>query len=222
MQYRRLCRDKAFPFHWSELFFSTHNRFDRAGRIDAHYFHMDIWAARHIFEANIRDHVDVGSRLDGFVGHILPFCKVTYVDKRPLDLNVDGFKFSQGSILEMPFPDKSILSLSCLHVIEHIGLGRYGDPVNPEGYHLAAKELVRVIQPGGTLLLGTPVGRERLCFDAHRIFDPQTVVDLFNVLSLAEFSLIDDSSEKVIYNATFDWARRCEYGCGLFRFTKPH
>ena len=112
-------------------------------------------------------------------------------------------------------------SLSCLHVIEHLGLGRYGDPVDPEAFRLGAAELCRVPTPGGHLLLGTPVGRERLCFDAHRVFDPATIVSAFADLTLAEFNLITDAGDIIQANASFDDARACTYGCGLFVFTRP-
>lgn len=166
-------------------------------------------------------HVDVGSRLDGFVAHLLTFRELEYVDIRPLDNPPPGLQVLQGSIQEMPFPDNSIASLSCLHVIEHIGLGRYGDWVDPDGHLKAARELARVLQPGGRLYLGTPVGRERLCFDAHRIFHPATVQEMFPNLPLTEFSLIDDHGTKIIENATFEQAASCRYGCGLFIFEKP-
>jgi SAM-dependent methyltransferase len=168
----------------------------------------------------VKEHIDVGSRLDGFVAHLLPYCKVTYIDIRPLPIIVDGLEFKQGSILNLPFEDNSCETLSCLHVIEHIGLGRYGDDVDPCGHIKAAKELTRVLKPAGTLLIGAPVGRERLCFDGHRIFDPETLLSMFHGLELVEFSLIDDKGLLLIENATIEQARKCEYGCGLFQFEK--
>jgi len=111
--------------------------------------------------------------------------------------------------------------LSCLHVIEHIGLGRYGDPIDPDGHLKAAAELSRVLRSGGQLLLGTPVGRERLCFDAHRIFDPATIVAMLKPLVLLTFALIDDGGTTIQREASFEQARRCTYGCGLFLFEKP-
>jgi hypothetical protein len=65
-----------------------------------------------------------------------------------------------------------------------------------------------------------PVGREHLCFDAHRVFDPDTVVRMFAPLHLTEFALIDDVGVEVRRDASFETARACEYGCGLFVFTK--
>lgn len=218
--YNRMPYEKTFRISLKTIYPSTGDRFLKAGDATGHYFHQDLWAARFIFQSGRKFHVDVGSRIDGFVAHLLPFCDVTFVDIRPLTADVLGLVFKKGSVLNLPFEDNSIDSLSCLHVIEHIGLGRYGDRVNPEGHKLAAKELSRVLAPSGDLLLGTPVGRERLCFDGHRIFDPQSVVDMFPSLQLSEFSLIDDFGLQIKTNVTFSDARECEYGCGLFRFTK--
>jgi len=158
--------------------------------------------------------------VDGFVAHLLPFCEVTYVDLRPLPVEVPGLRVKQGSLLALPFEDASIPSLSCLHVLEHLGLGRYGDPVDPQGFLRGASELARVLAPGGHLLLGTPVGRERLCFDAHRVFDPATIVSAFADLALTEFSLITDTGDMIHADASFDDARTCTYGCGLFVFQR--
>jgi SAM-dependent methyltransferase len=220
IKYTHMNRNKSFNFRLLDMWYRAHDRFDTAGSAKGHYFHQDLWAARFLYDRGISQHVDVGSRIDGFIAHILPFCQVTYVDIRPLGEELAGLKFQQGSILNLPFADNSIPSMSCLHVLEHIGLGRYGDPVVPDGYLLAAKELIRVLKPGGILLLGTPVGRERLCFDAHRIFDPQTIVDAFQPLGLEEFRLIDDPGRLCPPGTSFAEARNCQYGCGLFVFTK--
>jgi SAM-dependent methyltransferase len=218
--YNRLNRNRNFDFLFKEVWYSTYDTFADASAVPVHYFYQDIWAARIVHDCKVREHVDVGSRLDGFVAHIMTFCRVRYVDIRPLSIQLEGFKFHKGSVTQLPFEDDSISSLSCLHVIEHIGLGRYGDEVNPDGYLVAAQELSRVLQPQGTLLIGTPVGRERLCFDGHRIFDPQTIVDAFSGLRLVDFSLIDDEGKGIINDASFTVARTCNYGCGLFRFEK--
>jgi SAM-dependent methyltransferase len=221
LKYKRLNHNSIFKFRLRDLWYRTFDQFDSAGVATGHYFHQDLWAARILFNRKVKKHVDVGSRIDGFIAHILPFCEVTYVDFRPFDNKLGGFEFRQGSIVEMPFEDNSVASLSCLHVIEHIGLGRYGDPVEPDGYLRAAQELVRVLNPGGMLLLGTPVGRERLCFDAHRVLDPQTVVNALRPLVLVEFRFIDDDGNMCFPGTTFEEAQQFRYGCGLFWFHKP-
>jgi SAM-dependent methyltransferase len=220
-RYQRTNRRPEFRFRLTDLWFRSYDRYSDAGSLTFHYFHQDLWAADYLFRRGIRSHVDVGSRLDGFVAHVLPFCSVTYVDIRPLEFSHDRFVFRRGSIVDMPFESDTLMSLSCLHVIEHVGLGRYGDPVDPEGFTKAAAELTRVLAPGGTLLLGTPVGRERVCFDAHRVFDPRTVTECFRDLRLAEFALIDDQN-RLHAAASLEQGRACDYGCGLFVFRKPN
>jgi hypothetical protein len=220
IKYIQSSEGKEFSLNLSNLYYSSYDRFAKAGDLPQHYFLQDLWAAQYIYEMKVATHVDVGSRMDGFVAHVLSFAKVKYVDIRPFDTEIPGLTYIKGSVVDLPFDNESIVTISCLHVIEHIGLGRYGDPVDPSGYLDAAKELSRVLKQGGTLLLGTPVGHERLCFDAHRIFDPLTIVKAFDSLQLKFFSLIDDGGEGILKNASFNSARQCNYGCGLFVFKK--
>lgn len=219
--YRRASNGSPFPLRLRELHYTAYERYMEAGAARGHYFHQDLWAARLVARSGAEQLVDVGSRIDGFVAHVLPFCRVQYVDIRPFKAEVEGLRYVPGSILRMPFENDALSLLTCLHVIEHIGLGRYGDDLDVRGPWRAAAELERVLAPGGRLLLGTPVGRERLMFDAHRVFDPDTVVEMFPGLRLEEFSLIDDAGLAVVPHASFAAARACEYGCGLFVFTKP-
>jgi SAM-dependent methyltransferase len=218
--YASLNAGGPFPLAFREAWYRSYDRFSPAGSVPVHYFLQDIWAARYVHDNKPERVVDVGSRLDGYIAHLLSFCPVTFVDIRPLDISVENLEFVSGNITDLPFDDGSIPCLSSLHVIEHIGLGRYGDPVDPEGHRKAARELRRVLAPGGTLILGTPVGRERLCFDAHRIFHPETVRAMFEGLTLERFALIDDRGCGVVENATFEAAADCDYGCGLFVFRK--
>jgi SAM-dependent methyltransferase len=218
--YERARTEGAFRVSLGDVLFTSYDRFGAAGSLRGHYFLQDLWAAREVIARAPGLHVDVGSRIDGFVAHILPSVSVAYVDVRALEMEVEGLLGVQGSIVELPFADRSVHSLSCLHVLEHIGLGRYGDPVDPNGHERAAAELARTVAPGGTLLVGTPVGRERLCFDAHRVFDPDTVTAMFGDLELASFWLIPDSGDRVIADATPEQGRSCEFGCGLYRFIR--
>lgn len=124
-----------------------------------------------------------------------------------------------ADINRLPFADRSVTSLSCLHVIEHIGLGRYGDPINADGAHLAAQELQRVIGPGGKLYLSTPIGRERVCFNAHRVFAPATIVSWFPQLRLTGFAYVSDAGT-LHHEVLPDHVPQLDYGCGLFEFQR--
>jgi SAM-dependent methyltransferase len=165
-------------------------------------------------------HVDIGSSVM-MINVLSASAKTIFVDYRPLRVQLSNFLPLGGDIVRLPFRSGAITSLSCLHVIEHVGLGRYGDPINPAGSQLAAGELQRVLQPGGRLFLSVPVGSERVCFNAHRVFAPSTVQSFLPELRLESFSLVDDTgrfTEQVPLQA----AVGLDYGCGLFEFVKAH
>jgi SAM-dependent methyltransferase len=206
---------------FSELKPCLKDRHDSAGSARGHYFLQDVWAAQRVFRNAAPEHIDVASRIDGFVAHVISFKPVRYVDIRPLSTAVPNLSWVEGNVCALPFGDQSLSSLSCLHVIEHIGLGRYGDPLDPDGWRLALAELSRVLAPGGELLIGTPCGRSRVVFHAHRVFDPRQIVEALPGLTLREFSLIPDNrAVGWLDGAPLDAAADLDYGCGLFRFTR--
>ncbi len=165
--------------------------------------------------------MDAGSRVDVFVSHVASFATIEYVDIRMLDCRVPNLRSRVGTINGLPYPSHSLPSISCLHVIEHVGLGRYGDPVNPDGWIDGLKELQRVLAPKGQLLLSTPCGRQRVEFNAHRIFQPTQIVAKLDELDLIEFSFIPDNKATArIENHSVAIDGNVEYGCGLFRFCR--
>lgn len=185
---------------------------------DPHYFFQDAWAARRIADHRPPRHVDVGSRVD-LAAFLTALTEVVFVDIRPLRARLDRLTSIKGSVLELPFESESIDSLSCLHVAEHVGLGRYGDTLDPKGTEKAATELERVLGPRGELLFSVPVGRPRLCFNAHRIHGPDEVLAMFQQLELREFSAVTDKDEFVTGIDPSEVAT-ARYACGLFRFTR--
>lgn len=188
---------------------------------DPHYLYHTAWAARILSQSQPKKHIDVSSILY-FATIISAFIETDYYEFNPVNLNLSNLSSIKGDILHLPFETGSVNSLSCMHVVEHIGLGRYGDPIDFYGDQLAIKELQRVVMKGGQLLFVVPVGRERICFNAHRVYYPETICELFSELELKEFSLIpDDAFERgIIKNASFALGREQEYGCGCFWFVK--
>lgn len=146
------------------------------------YFFQDLTVARWIHDTCPKRHVDVGSRLDGFVGHVAVFREVEVLDIRPQPLPVPNVRFHQIDLMaELPEKWREATdSLSCLHTIEHFGLGRYGDTIDPAGHLKGIGQLKRMVAPGGMFYLSVPVGNERIEFNAHRIFAPQTLVSWFS------------------------------------------
>jgi hypothetical protein len=195
--------------------------FDRTAKtsVDSHYFYQDLWAFRKICSAQPDLHVDVGSNIY-FVGLLTAVTKVQFVDIRPPEIsNVVDFECIKGNVLEMPYESNSLQSISCLHVAEHVGLGRYGDQMDPSGTRKAAAELARCLARGGNLYFSLPVGRPRLCFNAHRIHSPQQILEYFAELKPVEFS--GTNSHKVFMeNIDVNTLRNERYACGMFWFAK--
>ena len=113
-------------------------RNDNGGTANGHYFHQDLLVARRIFTADPMRHIDVGSRIDGFVANVASFREIEIIDIRPLDSAIPNVSFLQADLMsEIDFSyEECCDSVSCLHALEHFGLGRYGDPVEYEGHIL--------------------------------------------------------------------------------------
>jgi SAM-dependent methyltransferase len=196
---------------------------DRAGitPIDRHYTYHPAWAARVLAKTRPNKHVDISSIVN-FCAVVSAFIPVEFYDFRPAPVVLDGLYTGTGDLTRLLFPSDSVASLSCMHVIEHIGLGRYGDPLDPDGDLKAIAELVRVLAPGGNLLVATPVGRPRIVFNAHRVYDHEAFANYFAPLELVEFTLIEEQGEGGLVMApTSERVRAESYGCGCFWFRKP-
>ncbi|ALB43700.1 hypothetical protein AA650_24325 [Anabaena sp. WA102] len=197
------------------------DRYEGAGHITKHYFHQDLWAARKIYQNNPEHHIDVGSRIDGFVSHVLTFRDIEILDVRPMASNVSGMTFRQADLMQSESVPVNICdSLSCLHALEHFGLGRYGDPIDPEGHIKGLTSLTKLLKPGGTLLLSVPIGFERVEFNGHRVFSVETILSLTKAdYDLISFSYIDDKDD-FYENANTAKVPDIIYGCGLFYLRK--
>jgi SAM-dependent methyltransferase len=219
-EYRAKTSSGVFTFEPRYAMPILHEFSDPAGAASGHYFYQDLWAARKIYAARPATHLDIGSRIDGFVTHLLTFMPVTVIDIRPLQNTVKGLTFIQADATNLlGIQDNSIESLSSLHAIEHFGLGRYGDPVEPEACFRAIEALVRVLKPGGRLYFSAPIGAERLEFNAHRVFAPTTLLSRMNELRLVEFAAVDDAG-RFLASATPNAFSHATFACGLFEYTK--
>lgn len=219
--YRQSCSgDRPFPLRIINDYPNLYDRYDTAGHIPRHYFYQDLWAARKIHQSGVEVHYDIGSRLDGFVAHCLCFTRVVMLDIRPLPFDVEDLAFLKCDCTDMrQIKSGSVRSISSLHAIEHIGLGRYGDNIDPDGYVKVINEMKRVLAPQGMLYVSVPIGRQRLEFNAHRIFDPHYILHLFRGLKLQEFSAINDKNE-IVQSACLNDFTCAHYSCGLFHFTR--
>ncbi len=197
-----------------------------AGAASGHYFHQDLLVAKFIHEANPACHIDISSRIDGFVAHVAAFRKIELLDIRPLDSK--GHPNIGSRVANLMQLDKSMInscdSISCLHAIEHFGLGRYGDEIDPQGHLKGFANIVSMLKPGGKLYISFPIATETTTvFNKHRIFSPY---DIFSwptpgcTLKLLRFDYVDDAGDlhrEVNLNTETITA---EYGCGIYTFEK--
>lgn len=184
--------------------------------IEPIYFYQDAWAFERIIARNPERHVDVGSH-HKFVALLSKVVPVTMVDLRPLALPLSTLDFRKGSILNLPFEDCSIESLSSLCVIEHVGLGRYGDALDPFGSEKAIEELMRVLQPEGYFYMSVPIGDEEIvAFNEGRVFTLNWLLERVHPLEVTEMRFIVGKSFQTVYEP------RPLFGTiGLFELRKP-
>lgn len=188
---------------------------------DRHYIYHPAWAARVVASARPRKHVDISSTLH-FATIMSAFMDVAFYDYRPAPLHLSHLTSGPADLTHLAFDSDSIESISCMHVIEHIGLGRYGDPHDIDGDRKAAAELARVLAPGGRLIVAFPVGRPRIQFNAHRIYSHAQVLDLFSGLKVVEYALIPDGAveDGMIQDPEPELIASQNYGCGCYVFSK--
>jgi len=211
--YRKNIKDSAFGMENGNFILCLDDK-TALTPVEPIYFYQDSWAAAKIFIYKPSHHVDVGSAVKT-VGIISGFVPTTFIDIRPIEVTLPDLFFKKGSILKLPFEDGSIESISSLCVVEHIGLGRYGDPLDVRGSEKAIAELIRVTKPGGHILFSVPVDSTcRIYFNAHRAFTPEYISQCFANCELIE--------EKYIYNFDFinEYKKDKGFGVGVYFFKK--
>jgi hypothetical protein len=197
---------------------------DKTGstHFDRHYIYHTAWAARAVASIRPRVHTDISSSLY-FCSIVSAFIPVRFYDYRPAELGLPQLESGRCDLTKLQFVDNSIDSLSCMHTVEHVGLGRYGDPIDPEGDIKAMNELMRVTAKGGSLLFVVPIGDKAIIeYNAHRIYTYNQIISYFKGMTLREFSLIPEFAEKggLIENAVPEMIKGERYSCGCFWFIK--
>jgi SAM-dependent methyltransferase len=215
---------ESFPF--GKLYPCLQEKDQESGVLTEHYFYQDLYVARKVFQNNPVRHVDIGSRIDGFVAHVASFREIEVLDIRDLHLAIPSIRFTRADLSAKEFPLTDYCdSLSCLHALEHFGLGRYGDPVDYDGHLVGWENMHRILKKGGKFYFSVPIGAQRIEFNAHRVF---SVVYLLHLMEkrydIESFAYINDAGN-FISDAALDEASirenfGCRYGCGIFEMTR--
>lgn len=214
-----------FPF--SEPHPCLADRYAPSGQARGHYFHQDLLVARRIFIANPARHIDIGSRIDGFVAHVATFRSIHVLDIRAQESSIPNVSFERADITEsIPNAIRGRFdSASCLHALEHLGLGRYGDRIDPGAYRLGLQNLSSLLTKNGMLYLSVPIGPQRVEFNAHRVFSVRFLLQLVeNGFNVERFSFVDDNGDLhddvPLSEKLADDNYGCSYGCGIFELRK--
>ncbi len=194
--------------------------------MSGHYFHQDLYVARLINLANPEKHLDIGSRTDGFVAHVASFREIELIDIRDIDSNVKNIFFRKADLMKLPSDLINYCdSISSLHAIEHFGLGRYNDPIDYWGHLKAIKNITTILKKGGCFYFSTPIGPQRIEFNAHRIFSLEYLISVFSAdFSIKSFSYVNDlgdfyeDAELTLENIKSNFG--CQHGCGIFTLIK--
>lgn len=208
---------KKLSNHWEDISPWLNDKIE-ATPFDAHYVFHPAWAARIVKKINPVKHVDVSSTVN-FCTILSAFIPTEYYEYRPVHLNLSSLLSEKADLNNLFFETGSIECISCMHTIEHIGLGRYGDKIEPDADLKAIAELQRVVKRGGTLLLVVPVGKPRIQYNAHRVYSFQLINDLFKDFDLKDFSLIDDAGN-YLESVDSNLVQEMVYGCGCFWYVK--
>lgn len=201
-------------------------RFSKSGVMSGQYFHQDLLVARKIYLNNPPHHLDIGSRTDGFVAHVAVFREIEIIDIREQTSKVKNILFRKADLMQLPNDMiDAYVSVSSLHAIEHFGLGRYGDPIDYEGYLKAIRNITRILKSSGKFYFSVPIGKQRIEFNAQRVFSVRYLLDLFKEnYTIDSFSYVDDNGdlfENIELNQIeIDKNYGCYYGCGIFEMTK--
>lgn len=210
--------DDRFCIKWSDHYPCLYDKTIKTA-FDRHYVLHTAWAARILVKEKPKVHIDISSSLY-FNVLVSAFIPIEFYDYRPANLNLSGLKSGKADLLNLPFADNSVKFISCMHVVEHMGLGRYGDSLDPHGDLRAIAELKRVLAIGGNLLFVVPIGKPKIVFNAHRIYSYEQIIEYFRGFQLIEFALIPDKSNELIVNVSSDIIDKQNYGCGCFWFKK--
>jgi len=213
-------KPRSFEINWKNRKPCLHEKTTQT-YFDRHYIYHTGWAARILAKNKPKKHIDISSSLY-FISIASAFVPIEFYDYRPAKLALSNLSSKHADLLNLDFKDESINSLSCMHVVEHVGLGRYGDPIDPQGDLKAISELQRVLAKDGDLFFVVPVGKPQIIFNAHRVYSYDQIKRYFSKLKLCEFSLIPEHPKdgEIIRNPQKNLIEKETYGCGCFHFKK--
>ena len=223
---KRQARASGLSFPFGKFYPCLNEIGSDSGSASGHYFHQDLLVATKIFKNNPQQHVDIGSRIDGFVAHVASFRGIEVVDLRPMSTTISNITFRQADFMQENLNLKNYCdSVSSLHAIEHFGLGRYGDKLDYNGHLKGLKNIYEMLKEGGKFYFSVPIGKQRIEFNAHRVFAVGPLINLLqDQYRIDSFSYVNDEGnlfkDVALNPEDIENNYGCTYGCGIFELTK--
>lgn len=190
------------------------------------YFWQDLFVASRLRQSKTSSHADVGSRVDGFIAQLSHFTPVVLFDLRPLSNIIPNVTAIQADINHIPSEFQACFdSVSCLHTLEHIGLGRYGDPISLDDWPQAIRSLIQLLRPNGHLWISVPVGTPSVIYNAHRIFSPDDIpsICLKSGLEFASLAYVNSDGGVTVstdIRADLSYLHSCNYHLAIYQFIR--
>jgi len=161
-----------------------------------HYPETDLW----LYEALEKYHESVENKKALIIGSEEPCyeaCVLHYGAREVMMVEYQKVSSTHPQITTVKAEEFSrmtekydiVISISS---VEHSGLGRYGDPINPDGDIEAMGDLYHNLKPGGLCFLAVPIGRDQIIWNAHRVYGKNRLPKLIEKFELLEtFGLIE-------------------------------
>jgi hypothetical protein len=176
----------------SEVIAATRSRIGR--RELGHYGKVDAWLYEALdkYPLNGLAVAVMGSADQGFGPWYECICLEYGAEPTTIDYNTVDFMDAKIQFLKAPikFPSPEFDAALSISSFEHDGLGRYGDPLDPDADLKAMNRMKKTIKPGGLLYLTVPVGIDKVVFNVHRIYGRKrlpcllrdwTIIDTFGL-----------------------------------------
>ena len=211
-----------------------HDNINQVSIIQNEYFIQDLYVANIVKNLPSTLHVDIGSRLDGFVSQCSLVKDLISYDYRQESQLKYGIHFSHVDLLDYDCVYGALnshhgqrISISCLHTLEHLGLGRYGDKLSLQAFENGLSNLLLSTPVNSSLIISFPVGIPRIYFNAHRIIDIDTVIKYLDNhnFEFVEFSTIIrgeivSSRDQIDINKHIESIRSVDYALAIFHVFK--
>ena len=137
------------------------------------------------------------------------------IDVEDYPLEHPNFAFVQGDICQTPFPDDFFDCVTLVSTLEHIGLGRYKDPLYSDGDKKAIDEIHRILNAGGKTIVTVPFGKRAVVYrkevPLHRVYDFPRLTEIFCKFKVEKIEYLV-KTEGNWFKATLSEAKDIESG----------